>query len=98
MKKEQTNGAQDGVNRRFFAAVGALVRGGRMKSLSGFIRGCGLTPSRYRELRLQYGEHPSRRSRYTYVEVDALARLCVDYGVSADWLLTGRGQMLEAST
>ncbi len=85
---------QEAVNRRFFAAVETLVAAGVMRSLSGFVIECGLHAPRYREMRQQYGVEPVGNSRYTAVETEALYYLCTEYGVSASWLLTGRGRML----
>ena len=85
---------QEAVNRRFFAAVDALVAAGAIRSLSGFIIDCGLHDARYREMRQQYGAEPVGNSRYTAVETEALYHLCADHHVSASWLLTGRGHML----
>ena len=31
---------------------------------------------------------------YKIIDIDALSSICRDFGVSADWLLTGRGKML----
>ena len=29
------------------------------------------------------------------IDIDALTRICEDFNVSADWLLTGRGKMFK---
>ena len=29
------------------------------------------------------------------IDIDALAGICTDFGVSAEWLLLGRGKMLK---
>lgn len=85
---------QAAVNRRFFMAVETLVAAGSIRSLSGFITDCGLHPTRYREMRLEYGTAPSGAiSRYIAVETEALYHLCADHHISASWLLTGRGRM-----
>lgn len=89
---------QVAVNRRFFAAVDTLVAMGAVRSLSGFIIDCGLHPTRYREMRLEYGTAPSgASSRYVAVETEALYHICTDHHVSAAWLLTGRGRMFTKS-
>ncbi|MDR1455947.1 MAG: hypothetical protein LBJ01_09875 [Tannerella sp.] len=88
----------DGVNRRFFIAIDALVTSGRLASLQSFCTGSGLSASRYREARLTYGvtPHPaSKPSRYKTIEIEALYSLARDYAVSAEWLLTGRGKMFK---
>jgi hypothetical protein len=88
----------DGVNRRFFIAIDALVTSGRLASLQSFCIENSLSASRYRETRLTYGVTPnpgSKPSRYKTIEIEALYSLAYDYGVSAEWLLTGRGKMFS---
>ena len=47
-------------------------------------------------MRLQFGvtPKPSYVSAYRNIEVEALYALVFGFPVSADWLLTGRGEML----
>jgi hypothetical protein len=33
--------------------------------------------------------------RYKTIDLDALAAICTDFEVSAEWLLLGRGKMLK---
>ena len=83
---QRTN--SDAVNRRFFIAIDALVTYKLVSSLSGFCVLHGLSPSRYREMRRQFGLTP--KEGYT-----ARYRILVaNYPISALWLLTGRGNML----
>ncbi len=86
----------EGVSRRFFAAVAALVELGRLGSLSGFCNEHGLSAPRYRAMRLAYGVTPKEGYKCPYhnVEVAALVALASNYPVSGGWLLTGRGSML----
>jgi hypothetical protein len=89
----------DGVNRRFFIAIDALNTSGRLASLQAFCTKNGLSASRYRETRLTYGVTPnpaSKPSRYKAIEIEALYSLTYDYGISAEWLLIGRGRMFNA--
>lgn len=86
------------ISRRFFAAVVELVASGAVSSLSGLCDAHGLSSPRYRELRLLYGVNADAAvggscCRYKAVELDALAVLVREYGVSAEWLLCGRGSM-----
>jgi hypothetical protein len=37
----------------------------------------------------------SKPSRYKTVEIEALYSLVQSYGISAEWLLTGRGEMFR---
>ena len=97
MPKAEITAIQTMVNRRFFTAIEALVERGDIKSLSGFITQCELHAPRYREMRAVYGIRPTMgsSSRYVAVETEALFYLIARYHVSADWLMTGRGRMIE---
>lgn len=88
----------EGINRRFFIAIEALVSLGRVSALESFCKEAGLSPSRYRETRLTYGVTPnpcSKPSRYKTIEFEALYSLINNYGISAEWLLVGRGKMFK---
>ncbi len=91
---QRTN--SEAVNRRFFIAIDALVTYKKITSLSGFCILHGLSPSRYRAMRLQYGLTPKEgyTASYRNIEVEALSILVANYPISALWLLTGRGEML----
>ena len=91
---QRTN--SDAVNRRFFIAIDALVTYKKITSLSGFCVLHGLSPSRYREMRLQFGLTPKMGyiARYRNIEIEALSILVANYPISALWLLTGHGRML----
>jgi hypothetical protein len=91
----------DGINRRFFVSVDALVSTGRVNSLEALCKAFDLHSSRYREMRLTYGVTPnpnSKPSRYINIEIDAIYHLCNDYPVSAEWLLLGCGKMFKNET
>ena len=85
------------INRRFFQAMAALEELGSIRSLSGFCDEVGLSSPRFREMRLEYGVAPApgRVSRYSSLNMEALYYLVKDYGVSGDWLLSGRGKMFR---
>ncbi len=91
---QRTN--SEAVNRRFFIAIDALATYKKISSLSGFCVQHGLSPSRYRAMRLQYGLTPKEgyTASYRNIEVEALSILVANYPISALWLLTGRGEML----
>ena len=40
-------------------------------------------------------DKPMDERLYKVIDIDALSSICKDFGVSADWLLTGRGKMLK---
>lgn len=84
------------VSRRFFLAVAHLVDLNKLDSLEAFCTLYGLSPSRYRELRLGYGPtpKPNYKPRYKGIELEAAHYLVANYPISAMWLLTGRGNML----
>ncbi len=88
---------EDGVNRRFFQAIELLVSMDRLSALESFCNEAGLSPPRYREARFTYGVTPRTDvvSRYKSIEIEGLYYLVVNYSVSADWLLTGRGKPLS---
>ncbi|MDR2009909.1 MAG: hypothetical protein LBQ22_05460 [Bacteroidales bacterium] len=91
----------EGINRRFFVAMEAIVSLGRVSSLESFCKLYGLSPSRYREIRLTYGITPnpnSKPSRYKQIELEALHSLCINYSISTEWLLLGRGKMFKNET
>jgi hypothetical protein len=93
--------AMDGVNRRFFVAVDAIVSMGRVNSLEALCKEFNLHPPRYREMRLTYGVTPnpnSKLSRYVNLEIDAIYHICNKYSVSAEWLMLGRGKMFRNET
>lgn len=96
-KTKEVTAVEAAVNRRFFEVMEALQATGSIKSLSGFCIDNGLSAPRYREMRLQYGvaPKPGRESRYNFVGADALHLLIIDYGVSGDWLLAGKGKMFR---
>jgi hypothetical protein len=88
----------EGINRRFFVAIEALVSLGRISALESFCKLHGFSPSRYRETRRTYGITPnpnSKPSRYKQIEIEALYSLCNNYSISTDWLLLGRGKMFK---
>lgn len=98
MKKQKfVSDIEVGVNRRFFQVIEVLVSMRTIRSLSGFCDEVGLSAPRYREMRQEYGVAPTpgRVSRYTSINVEALCSVVSDYGVSGDWILTGRGKMFK---
>lgn len=87
----------ESVSRRFFKAIDRLVAYKEIRALGSFCEGNHLSASRYREMRFEYGVTPTgKRSRYKNVEIEALYALVANYSISAEWLLTGRGEMIKA--
>lgn len=95
MKIKTITNIEHGVNVRFFEAIEALVLLDKISSLSGFCLDHGLSPAKYREMRFSFGVAPRTdvQSRYVSVNIECLYYLVVDFGVSSDWLLTGKGGM-----
>lgn len=88
---------EDAINRRFFVAIEALVKAGRLSALESFCTEAGLNASRYREMRATYGVTPreGKSSRYKSLQAEAVYSLVANYRVSANWLITGRGRILK---
>lgn len=86
----------DGVSRRFFQAIDALVSYKLVGSLESFCVDYSLNSSRYREMRFVYGVTPTagKVSRYKNVEIEAIYALVANFPISANWFITGRGNML----
>lgn len=75
------------VEERFFAALEACIATGIVRSEAGFCAAHGLDR---RSLWTQRHDHGRG-----YFQPSWLVWLVLDGGVSADWLLTGRGRMFE---
>ena len=86
----------EGVSRRFFQSIEVLVTAGQVNSLEAFCNANKLSPPRYRAMRLEYGTNPKPGyvSAYKNVEIEAIYAIVANFPVSADWLITGRGEML----
>ena len=86
----------DEISRRFFVAIDALKAYRLIHALDSFCNEYGLSSPRYREMRLQYGVTPTpgRVSRYKNIELEAIYALVANFPISANWLVTGRGEML----
>lgn len=93
--KEKTNSrTTDDIQRRFFQAIDALIAAGRLESLTAFCEEHDLHRPKYSNLRSFYSSG-SCSVRYKVVDIDALAFICADFGVSCDWLMFGTGTMFR---
>ena len=73
------------INTRFFAAIEALMQTGKLATKKEFCDKYNIDPGNLNRLR----KEPQRQFELAY-----LAYLVEDFGISADWLLTGKGGML----
>lgn len=86
----------EAVNRRFFVALERMVQLNKVSALESFCVENKLSSSRYREMRLQYGVTPTGKvSRYKNIEIEAIYALVANFPISAEWLVTGRGEMVK---
>lgn len=95
----KTSIISEGVNKRFFEAIEALVNLGKVSALDSFCTLYDLSAPRYREMRLTYGVSPKigHISRYKNIEIEAIYSLVANYPISSRWLITGRGKMLKGN-
>ena len=70
---------------RFFEALAWLKESRRIRGLQTFARSCGVDRRSLRRLMAQ----PEKYS----LKVGWVVHLVREYGINADWLLTGEGQM-----
>jgi hypothetical protein len=83
------------VQRRFFEAIEMLIDLGRMNSLAAFCSEYGLHRPKYSNIRTAINDPSKPGTGYKFIDIDALAYLVRDYGVSSEWLLVGKGDMLS---
>jgi hypothetical protein len=79
--------------KRFFVAFNDLISRKKIEGLTQFCREYNLHKPKYVRLRQAYME--SKATDYRHVDMDAFIFIVRDYDVSAEWLLTGRGDMYE---
>jgi hypothetical protein len=94
MKSKELSRDAEEIQRRFFEALNMLISQGRLDGLQTFCRQYGLNRPKYSNLRMSLTAGHSA-APYKYIDIEALAYLVKDYGVSADWLLTGAGGMFK---
>lgn len=76
------------IQQRFFVALNWCVDTGVFTGLQEFCQAHGLNRTKYARIR------NNADGLYKCIDVDALAHICRDGGISADWLLLGKGEMV----
>lgn len=74
------------INTRFFAAIDVLKQNGMIVSVAEFCRSYDIDPGNMTRL---------KREPHREFELAFLSYIIEDYGISAEWLLTGRGRMIN---
>lgn len=82
------------ITRRFFQALNLAVEYGKIDGIKGFCMKHNLNRVKYATLKTSL-DKPIEEMTYKCIDVDALAGICNDFGVSPEWLLLGRGKMLK---
>lgn len=84
------------IQNRFFAALNLLIDSGQISGIKGFCEANHLNRIKYSNIRSEMNKPESERkaTNYRIIDIDALTYLCMDYNVSAEWLLLGKGKML----
>ena len=80
---------------RFFQALDLLIESKELKSLAAFCNEYGLHRPKYSNIRT-LSKEGKPGTGYKLIDIDALAYLVKNYGISADWLLLGIGGMFKA--
>lgn len=83
------------IQRRFFEAIDLLIESDRIKSLQSFCNEYGLHRPKYSNIRTRTKDESKPGTGYKFIDLDALAYLVSDYGVSSEWLLLGKGGMFR---
>lgn len=95
MKKSINPQAID-IQRRFFQALDYGIETGKIqRGLKGFCEDHNLNRIKYCNIKneLNKPESEKKETNYKIIDLDALAYICNDCKVSAEWLLFGRGKI-----
>ena len=79
------------IQRRFFDALTAIQERGDIMGLQTFCNRYGFNRTKYSHVRTAIRTEST--GRYHSIDIDALSYIVMDYGVNANWLLTGDGKM-----
>ena len=81
------------IQERFFQAIDLLIESGKIKSLQAFCTDYSLHRPKYSNLRTNSKDKRKEGTGYKFIDIDALAYVVADFGISSEWLLLGRGGM-----
>ncbi len=76
------------IQTRFFTAFQWCVDTGKISGLRPFCLDHGLNRTKYARIR------NNARGLYKCIDIDALAHICREGGISPSWLLLGEGKMI----
>ena len=93
MKSKELSKQAEEIQRRFFEALELLIAQGRLKGIKTFCDDYGLNRTKYSNRKTALASGASA-SPYKLIDIEALAYLVKDYGISAEWLLVGKGRIL----
>lgn len=91
--KKSINPRAIAIQERFFQALDILIESKELPGLKTFCTDNNLNRTKYSRIKNALGK-PIETMTYKMIDVDALAALCSDFGVNANWLLLGKGNML----
>lgn len=92
--KKTINPQAIAIQRRFFEALDAAITFGKISGLKAFCDAHKLNRTKYSRIKNDLNK-PFDEMTYKMIDIDALSGICADFGVSAEWLLLGRGKMLK---
>lgn len=93
MKKNINPEVRD-IQKRFVEALNLAIQLGVYTGISDFCERHNLNRIKYSRIRNSV-DKPTAEMQYKTIDLDALSAICLDFGVSAEWLLLGRGKMLK---
>lgn len=95
MKQTTPTSNTQSVQRRFFDALAHIQERGEIAGLGTFCTRYGLNRTKYSRIRTAV--RADSVGMYHHIDMDALTHIVSDYGVNAEWLLTGNGEMFRAN-
>lgn len=92
--KKSINPRAIAIQERFFQALDILIESKQLPGLKTFCTDNNLNRTKYSCIKNTLGM-PIETMTYKMIDLDALAAICKDFGVSPEWLLLGTGRMLK---